>query len=258
MPLPANHAFLTVGQRRIEVVHHPPPPRRPTIVFLHEGLGSVAQWRGFPERVATAANCGAFVYSRFNNGASDAFGRPRSVSYMHDEARSVLPALLQAARIERPILFGHSDGASIALIFAGTYPRAAAGVVVEAPHLFVEDISLASIAAIRETYLATDFRARMGRYHRDPAAAFFGWNDIWLHPAFAVWNIAGDLAALAVPVLAFQGVYDEYGTLAQLDALARFGAVDRVMLAACGHAPHRDREGAVIERTRQWVEEVLR
>jgi len=229
-------------------------------LFLHEGLGSVSTWRDFPHRVAAACEMGAIVYSRYGNGASDALEAKRTVRYMHDEALVVLPELLRMLDIERPVLFGHSDGASIALIFAGAHPHAASALILEAPHLFVEDISVASIAAIRERYEAGGLRERMARHHRDADRTFYGWNDIWLDPAFRSWNIEDHVRDVRAPVLAIQGSSDEYGTLAQVEALARIsgGPVDQLLLSGCGHAPHRDR-GLFVEQTiRPWLEDTAR
>lgn len=223
-------------------------------MFLHEGLGSVALWRDFPACVAAAANAGALVYSRAGNGHSDALEVKRTVRYMHDEATLVLPELLRMLGIERPVLLGHSDGASIALIYAGAHPGGARALILEAPHVFVEDLSVRSIAAIRERYERGGLREKMLPYHRDVDATFFGWNDIWLDPAFRSWNIEASLRTVDVPVLALQGAQDEYGTLAQLDALEKSpGAVDRLVLAGCGHAPHRDRRTFVEAVIVSWL-----
>jgi len=242
--------------RSLELLHLGAPPGRPTIVFLHEGLGSRALWRDFPQRVAAAAGMGAVVYSRYGNGQSDALDAKRGVRYMHDEATEVLPALLRMLGIERPVLFGHSDGASIALLYAAAFPQDAHALILEAPHLFVEDLSVESIAAIRERYGSDGLREKMRRYHRDVDATFYGWNDIWLDPAFRSWNIEAAVRDILAPSLALQGAGDEYGTLAQLDALAACsaGAVDRLVLAGCGHAPHRDRAAFVEAAVASWLQ----
>ncbi|HVA29202.1 MAG TPA: alpha/beta hydrolase [Candidatus Baltobacteraceae bacterium] len=233
------------------------PDGRPTIVFLHEGLGSVALWRDFPRRVAEATRAGALVYSRYGNGRSDALDAKRTVRYMHDEATLVLPEILRVLEIERPVLFGHSDGASIALIYAGAVPTGALALVLEAPHLFVEDLSVASIATMRERYEREGLRSKMLRYHRDVDATFYGWNDIWLDPAFRTWNIEESVRNVTAPVLALQGADDEYGTLAQLEALraGSAGSVDTLVLSDCGHAPHRDRTGFVEKAVASWIAE---
>jgi len=230
-------------------------PDRPTIVFLHEGLGSVALWRDFPAAVARRANANAVVYSRAGNGFSPVLGRSRQPSYMHDEALSVLPALLAELQIERPILIGHSDGGSIALIYAGAHPAEVRALVVLAPHVFVEDLSLRSIAAMRQTYETTDLPQRMARYHADAAATFYGWNDVWLAPEFRSWNIESSCEKIAAPLLAIQGTDDKYGTPAQLDAIAArtHGQTDCVLLARCGHAPHVDRREFVESLVADWL-----
>ena len=206
--------FVTAGghrleYERIEVGGHD----RPTLVLLHEGLGSIAMWRDFPHLLAHATVSRVIVYSRYGYGSSDPLREPRNVRYMHDEALVVLPELLDALSIVNPILVGHSDGGSIALIHAGASGRTVAGVVAMAPHVFVEDISVASIAAARDAYEATDLPSRLGRYHADVDGAFRGWNNIWLHPDFRTWNIEEFLPRIACPILAIQGEDDEYGTM---------------------------------------------
>ncbi len=209
----------------------------PALVFLHEGLGSVALWRDFPERLARATGRRALIYSRAGHGESLVPERPRTPRFMHEEALDALPALLADHGIERPVLVGHSDGGSIALIHASEHP--VTKLVTLAPHVFVEDLSVASIAEARETFETTDLRERMARYHRDAEATFRLWNDIWLAPEFRDWNIEDVLGAITAPVLAIQGAHDQYGTLAQLDAIEAgvSGAFERVVLDA-RHAPH--------------------
>jgi pimeloyl-ACP methyl ester carboxylesterase len=214
----------------------------PTIVLLHEGLGSIALWKDFPERLRERTGCSVFAYSRYGYGRSEPLAEKRPLSYMHREAEVVLPALLEAAGIERPVLLGHSDGASIALIHAGLAHAAVRALIVLAPHLFVEDISVRSIARAKVAYETTDLPARLARYHDDPDSAFRGWNDAWLDPEFRAWNIEASLESISCPVLAIQGEDDEYGTRAQIDALAgRLPNARTFMLTACGHSPHRDR-----------------
>jgi pimeloyl-ACP methyl ester carboxylesterase len=209
----------------------------PALVFLHEGLGSVALWRDFPERLAAQTGRRALVYSRLGHGASAVPERPRTPRFMHDEALDALPALLREHAIERPVLVGHSDGASIALIHASRH--SVTSLVVLAPHVFVEDLSVASIAEARDAFDTTDLRERMARYHRDPEATFRLWNDIWLAPEFRDWNIEDVLPGVTAPVLAIQGEHDQYGTLAQIDAIEAgvSGPFERVVLDA-RHAPH--------------------
>jgi len=208
----------------------------PALVFLHEGLGSVSLWRDFPARLAAQTGRRALIYSRAGHGASDIPSVPRTPRFMHDEALDVLPPLLARHGIERPILVGHSDGGSIALIHASEHP--VTGLVLLAPHVFVEDVSVTSIAEARETFETTDLADRMGRYHRDAEATFRLWNDIWLAPEFRDWNIEDVLPAVTAPTLLIQGEHDQYGTLAQIDAIERgvSGRVRRAVLD-CRHAP---------------------
>jgi pimeloyl-ACP methyl ester carboxylesterase len=213
----------------------------PTIVMLHEGLGSLAMWRDFPQRVAAATGAEVVVYSRRGYGQSDLLPGPRDVDYMHGEANDVLPKLLQALGISRPLLVGHSDGASIALIHAGS-GFATAGLVLMAPHVFVEDLTVDSIAAIKEVWKTSDMGKRLGRYHRDAEHTFWAWNDIWLLPAFKQWNIEALVPKVAAPLMVIQGLDDEYGTPAQCEAIKALAKApcELVMLEACKHSPHRD------------------
>jgi pimeloyl-ACP methyl ester carboxylesterase len=231
---------------------------RPTVVLLHEGLGSVAMWRDFPGRLAHATGCNAIVFSRYGYGRSEPLAAPREVRYMHDEALSALPELLDTLGIDAPILVGHSDGGSIALIHAGSGQRPVTAVVTLAAHVVVEDLSIASIAAARTAYAGTDLRNRLARYHADVDSAFRGWNDIWLHPGFRAWNIEEYLPRIACPVLAIQGADDEYGTM---DQMRRIGAqvrdVELVELADCRHSPHRDQPEAVLEAVTRFVDRVV-
>ncbi len=229
-------------------------PDLPTIVMLHEGLGSIAMWRDFPARLAATTGAGIVLYSRGGYGRSERLLRPRTVHYMHEEALQVLPALLDALDVSRPVLFGHSDGASIALIHAGGSGRPVAGVVALAPHVLVEEVSIANISAAREAYRATDLRERLARYHLDVDGAFWGWNDIWLDPAFRSWNIEEFLPRIDCPILAVQGRQDEYGTLDQIERIAHGArSVELLELDNCRHAPHRDQPAAVIERVSAWL-----
>ena len=224
--------------------HGPPPTSAPTLVFLHEGLGSVSLWRDFPARLAAATGWGALVYSRAGYGASDPVPLPRPVRFMHDEALQVLPAVLDAAGVRGAVLVGHSDGGSIALIHAGGVrdPRLR-GLILEAPHVFCEEICVRSIEAAAERYEAGPLRASLARHHRHVEVAFWGWNRVWRDPAFRAWTIEEYLPAIRIPVLVIQGDADEYGTLAQVEAIEAGcgGPVRRLLLPGCGHAPHRDR-----------------
>jgi pimeloyl-ACP methyl ester carboxylesterase len=216
------------------------PGTRPALVFLHEGLGSIGLWRSFPDDVCRA--CGdreLLVYSRQGYGHSAAAPGPRPVSYMHDEADKVLPALVGQLGIDRPVLVGHSDGASIALLYAGA-GRPVRALVLLAPHVFVEDRSIEGIEAARRAYRDGDLATRLGRHHDDPDATFRGWNDVWLSPGFRSWNIEDRLPVVTCPVLLVQGDADPYGSIAQLDALERgvAGPCRRIVLPGVGHAPH--------------------
>ena len=221
----------------------------PLLVFLHEGLGSLAMWRDYPQALCAAAGARGLVFSRPGYGRSTprAVGEKWPVDFMHRQAHELLPALFEALGVVRPPwLFGHSDGASIALLFAAEFPMLTAGVVAVAPHIFVEDLSIRSIDAARTVYRSGDLRQRLARYHAEPDSAFWGWNDIWLDPAFRDWNIEGRLPAIRCPVLAIQGVDDEYGTMAQVAYLARHVPLAEVVkLDACGHSPHRDQPAAL-------------
>jgi pimeloyl-ACP methyl ester carboxylesterase len=232
----------------------------PLVVFLHEGLGSVAMWRDFPQRLCEAARVRGLVYSRPGYGRST----PRSaqerwgLDFMHRQAHEVLPALLDALAIDRrecpPWLLGHSDGASIALLHAAQWPDAVSGVIAMAPHVFVEDVSISSIQQARHNYLHTDLKQRLARYHDDADSAFWGWNDIWLHPPFARWNIEDEIASITGPLLAVQGLDDEYGTLEQIHAIRRrVPHAELLELADCGHSPHRDQPAAVIDAVTRFV-----
>jgi pimeloyl-ACP methyl ester carboxylesterase len=230
---------------------------RPVLVLLHEGLGSVSMWRDFPGRLAHATNCDTVVYSRQGYGRSDPLQGPRSVRYMHDEALRVLPELLDKLAIARPLLVGHSDGSSIALIHAGARVRPVQAIVAMAPHVMVEDLSVASIAAAKRAYETTDLRARLARHHTDVDGAFWGWNRIWLDPAFRDWNIEDYLPGIACPVLAIQGEDDEYGTMAQVQSIRRHVRdADVVALSDCRHSPHRDQPQATQDAITAFVDRV--
>ena len=249
-------AFISVAGHRLEYERVDVGGRdRPAIVMLHEGLGSVGMWRDFPQRLAHATVGRVVVYSRYGYGNSNPLVEPRGVRYMHDEALVVLPALLDALGIAQPILVGHSDGASIALIHAGGGDCSVMGVVAMAPHVIVEDRSVASIAAARDAYATTDLRARLSRYHADVDGAFRGWNDIWLRGDFRSWSIEEYLPRIRCPVLAIQGEEDEYGTMAQLGTIARnVPDCELVKLEDCRHSPHRDQPEAVLEAISRFVD----
>lgn len=242
--------------KKIEA-QHLGPSAGPTLVFLHEGLGSLGLWRDFPRQLSQATGLGAFLYSRAGYGQSDAAPLPRPVRYMHDEAE-LLPEVLRIAGVRDPILVGHSDGASIALIHAGNGGPARA-LALEAPHVFAEEGGLRSIAAMREQYRNTDLRARLARHHKDPDAAFGGWNGAWLDPDFRAWNIEESVDRIAQPILLVQGEDDEYGTARQLESIRRRarGPVETVLLPQCGHSPHRDQPEKTLAAMTAFVRSVL-
>lgn len=215
----------------------------PVVVFLHEGLGSVAMWKDFPERFCSAHGFRGLVFSRYGYGNSTPRppGERWPVTFMHAQAHEFLPALFGVLGVERPWLFGHSDGGSISLLYAAQYPQQVSGIIVAAPHIFVEDVTIRSIEQARETYLHTDLPAKLGRYHADADSAFWGWNNVWLDPAFRAWNIEDRLPLIACPVLAVQGEDDEYGTLEQIRGIQRGAPRTRLLiLPQCAHSPHRD------------------
>jgi pimeloyl-ACP methyl ester carboxylesterase len=229
---------MILDGRRLETETWGPSP---SLVLLHEGLGCVALWRDLPERLVAATGCGVFAYSRFGYGQSDPAVLPRPMSYMHDEALEVLPRVLDEAGIERAVLIGHSDGGSIAAIYAGAArDKRIAGLVLIAPHFFVEAQNIESIARIRVEYETTDLRSRLARRHADPDNAFRGWNDAWLDPRFRKFDITGYLSGISVPVLALQGIDDPYGSVAQLDALDRHvkSPLETRLIEGARHAPH--------------------
>ena len=249
--------FVVVCGHRIEYQRLDVAGGRPTLVLLHEGLGSIAMWRDFPNRLAHATGCNALVYSRYGYGNSAPLQRPREVRYMHDEALLALPELLAKLDVAAPILLGHSDGGSIALIHAGAGLRPVAAVITLAAHVLVEDISVASIAAARTAYETTDLRARLARYHADVDSAFRGWNRIWLHPDFRSWNIEEYLPRIACPVLAMQGEDDEYGTMEQMQRIgSQVRDVVLLELEDCRHSPHTDQPQAVLDAIARFVDRI--
>src|ERR1700722_18113864 len=226
----------------------------PTLVFLHEGLGSISLWKDFPGRLAAACGCNALVYSRYGNGFSDTLTEARQPDYMHHEALEVLPRLLAQLSIQRPVFFGHSDGASIAIIHEGMGPRSALGMILCAPHVLVEDITIRNIQASKIAYETTDLRSRLARHHADVDLTFRGWNDIWLREDFRGWNIEDALPRIRCPVLGIQGADDEYGTFEQIDRIAAGAAnAELCKLENCRHSPHRDQPDAVINATVKFL-----
>jgi pimeloyl-ACP methyl ester carboxylesterase len=249
-------SFVTVRGRRLEVGRVAAPrPGGPTLVFLHEGLGSLSMWRDFPQQAVAATGCAAVVYSRYGHGQSEVLREPRAVDHMHVEAIEVLPELLERLGVADPVLVGHSDGASIALIHAAGRIDVR-GLVVMAPHVFVEDLSVKNITAAKVAFENTDLPQRLARHHVDADKTFRGWNDIWLHADFRAWNIEECLPRIHCPILAIQGFDDQYGTMAQLDAIAALagGAIELLRLAHCRHSPHRDQPQVVLEAMTRFID----
>lgn len=231
----------------------------PTLVFLHEGLGSIPQWRDFPQKVAQATGRRALVYDRYGYGNSEVLKEEkRGIRFMHDEGLVVLPQLLSGLSIEKPILIGHSDGASIALIYAGA-GNPARGIAVLAPHVFVEEGGLESIRKAQHTFETTDLPQRLGKYHRDARKTFYLWNDAWLAPGFKRWNIEQYLPGIRCPVLAIQGEQDQYGSMAQLEAIKRQvgGPCELLKLPQCGHSPHQDQPEKVLNSLAEFIGKII-
>lgn len=256
--LPGQLSKIRVQGRSLEVLRIPGDTYLPELIFLHEGLGSASHWKDFPALVAAATRCPVTVYSRYGSGDSDVLTEPRPVRYMHDEALATLPELLSTLDIEAPILIGHSDGASITLIYAGAHDHLR-GAILLAPHVFVEDLSVQSIAKAKVSFESTNLPDLLGRYHRDPARTFWGWNNIWLHPDFRSWNIEEYLPRITCPMLVVQGLDDQYGTMAQVEVISKQsgGAVEVLKLEHCRHSPQRDQPKATLEAITKFVREIV-
>lgn len=264
----ATFVDIAWRDRRVRIEHRWIDADRraaPTIVFLHEGLGSCSAWRDFPDTLCRHTQARGLVYSRPGYGESTprAPGESWKPDFMHRQAHEVLPALFDALGLDGspqpPWLFGHSDGASIALLAATAAARGAgptvSGLVLMAPHVMVEDVALLSIEQARQRYLHGDLRQRLGAHHADPDSAFWGWNEAWLNPAFAAWSIEEDLSSIRCPVLVIQGQDDEYGTLAQVDAVVdRIPGAEHLVLPHCRHSPHRDQPAAVLQATAEFID----
>jgi pimeloyl-ACP methyl ester carboxylesterase len=236
--------FLNLGGQRLEYrMLGPRPGDAPTLVLLHEGLGCVGMWNDFPQKLQAATGCGVFVYSREGYGQSSPAKLPRTLAFMHDEARQTLPRVLDAIGLQRGLLVGHSDGASIAAIYGGSVQdHRVSGLVLMAPHFIVEDVTIASIREFRQAYDTTDLRARLARYHADVEATAHGWSDVWLQNDFRQWDLTEDLAYIRVPVLIIQGEDDQYGTMRQIEIAQEecYCPVEVLMLPDTKHVPHKE------------------
>ena len=257
----APSGFLRIGASDLEYRFiGPAPDAAPTIVMLHEGLGSVGLWNEFPEKLQAATGCGVFAYSRAGYGPSTPVALPRPLDYMHIEATDVLPKVLETIGFRRGLLLGHSDGASIAAIYAGSrQDHRVKGIVLIAPHFIVEDISVKSIAEIKTAYETTDLKARLARWHKDVDNAFYGWNGAWLDPKFREWDISDYLAYIRVPVAIIQGERDQYGTMRQVE-IAReecYCPVEVTEVPDAGHSPHREAPGATLDAITQFASALL-
>jgi len=257
----ASAGFLTIGAASLEYrMIGPPPSEAPTIVMLHEGLGSAGLWGDFPDRLQAATGAGVLVYSRAGYGASSPVALPRPLDYMHVEALEVLPRLLEAIGFRRGVLLGHSDGASIAAIYAGgIQDHRVRAVAMIAPHFIVEDVSVASIAEIKTAYQTTDLRAKLARWHGDVDNAFYGWNGAWLDPQFRSWDISDYLAYIRVPVAIIQGASDQYGTVRQVEVARKecYCPVEVTMLPGVGHAPHREAPAETLQALAEFYRSVM-
>lgn len=256
-----DSGFLTIGTQRLEYrMIGPRPDQAPTLVMLHEGLGCVGMWGDFPDRLQKATGCGVFVYSREGYGRSSPASLPRSLTFMHAEARDTLPEILDAIGFRHGLLVGHSDGASIAAIYAGSrQDHRVGGVVLIAPHFIVEDVTIASIAEMRKAYDTTDLRTRLARWHADVDATVHGWSDVWLKGDFRKWDLTEFLAYIRVPVLIVQGEDDQYGTVRQIEIAQEecYCPVEVALLPGAKHVPQREAPEATMKAVKQFVARVL-
>ena len=240
----SDQDFLDIDSQRLEYrMIGPRPGAAPTLVMLHDGLGCAGMWGDFPEKLQAATGAGVFLYSRAGYGQSSPVALPRPVSFMHDEARQTLPPLLDAIGFQRGLLVGHSDGASIAAIYAGSFQdHRVGGLALMAPHFIVEDICVSSIADMHKSYETTDMRAKLARWHAHPDVAFRGWSETWLDPRFRAWDLSEELSFIRVPVLIVQGEDDQYGTVRQIE-IAReecYCPVEVALLPKVRHVPYRE------------------
>ena len=253
---------LDVAGRRLDYAcHGPAPDAAPTLVMLHEGLGSVGLWRDWPAALAEATGMGVLVYSRAGYGRSSTVTLPRPLDYMTREAEDVLGPVMDAVGVQSAVLLGHSDGATIAAIYAGSVSDTRVrGLILIAPHFFVEPEGLAAIRAAGAAYETGDLRTRLARHHDDPDVAFGGWFGAWTDPAFAPWNVADAIDHWRVPALAIQGGADPYGTRAQIDEIEDriYAPLEVVWLEEAGHAPHQDAPEAVTSAVATFCETLLR
>jgi len=259
----ADQGHLTIDAASLEYrMIGPRPDAAATIVMLHEGLGSITQWGEFPQALAERTGLGVFVYARAGYGRSSTVTLPRPLDYMQREAADVLPRLLDAIGLRRGVLLGHSDGASIAACYAGSHQdHRVRGLVLMAPHFFVEPEGLAEIRNARTAYQTTDLRARLARHHADVDAAFRGWNEAWLDPGFpGAFDITDALAYIRVPVLVIQGADDRYGTLAQVRAAQEecYCPVDTMVMPGAGHAPHREKPDETLAAVAAFTDQIFR
>jgi len=252
-----NEYLIADGKRHEAIWHGPSPDEATTLVFLHEGLGCVSMWRDFPERLAGATGCSALVYSRTGYGRSDPCALPRSIHFMHDEGRKVLPELLKSAGIRKCILVGHSDGGSIAIIYAGSVATIPIlGLITESTHVFYEEKTVDAIRKTGELFNKGDLRRKLKKYHGDNVdCAFWGWNGAWLHPDFRHWNLEEYVPGIKVPMLVIQGENDEYGTPAQVESIARLSGAgaEVLMLSNCGHNPHKEQDAVVFQAMKNFI-----
>jgi len=257
----SSTGFLAIDGAELEYrLIGPQPHQAPCIVMLHEGLGSVGLWGDFPDRLQQATGASVFVYSRAGYGASSPVSLPRPFDYMQREARDVLPKLLDAIGFRDGLLVGHSDGASIAALYAGGHQdHRLNGIVLIAPHVIVEDISVASIAEIKTAFETTELRTRLARWHKDVDNAFYGWNGAWLDPAFRAWDMTDALAYIRVPVAVIQGMADQYGTARQVEIIRDecYCPVEVTMLPGVGHSPHREAPEATLKMIVDFAGAVL-
>ncbi len=252
-----SQKFEVAGYSLETQCYGPPPNAAPTLVLLHEGLGCVELWRSFPKQLVERTGCGVFAYSRSGYGASDPTALPRPLDYMTREATDFLPGILAALQVKKTLLIGHSDGASIAAVYAGSLQNPAlCGVVLMAPHFFTEPTGLASIREARSAYTETDLRDKLSKYHNDVDNAFRGWNDAWLDPDFEQWDITEVIDYIRVPILAIQGENDQYGTLAQIDILSErsYAPVTSLIIPDCQHAPHLEAPEPTLDAVAEFIQ----